>query len=236
MKYSVVVPAHNEGKNLKKLIKSIHKELLRDTNNFEIIIVNDNSRDNSAKVLQELKKEIKQLKPINRQGKKGVGYTIRSGFSKAKGEYIITMDGDLSHDPRELPRFLKAIKKTDFVCGSRYIEQGRADMSLSRKIISGIFNFVFRGLIGLPVKDFTSGYRIFKKEIIDNIKLNSTGFGVYIEIPIKASLLGYEFSEVPISYHRRSTGKSNLSYVKQGPEYLKVAVKGLTQKCHKIFK
>ena len=230
MYYSVVVPAHNEAKNLERLVVGLRRELKKTKKPFEIIVVNDNSTDNTVEVLKKLKKRVKQLRAIHRTKDKGVGNTIRQGLNKVKGNFIITLDGDLSHNPKELPRFLKAIKKCDMVCGSRYTKYGKADMNLSRLLISGLFNSIFRKIFGLPVKDFTSGYRIYKREVIDNTKYKSSGFGIYIEIPLKAHLLGYKLKEVPITYKRRSTGKSKLSYLKQGPDYLRVVFDIIKQK------
>ncbi|MEK6984016.1 MAG: glycosyltransferase [Nanoarchaeota archaeon] len=225
--YSVVIPAHNESKNLAKLLDKAYKTLKNTNEKFEIIVVNDNSTDNSKKTLENLKKRIKQLKVITRTTDPGVGYAIREGLSNVKGEVTITMDGDLSHDPAEIPKLLKFLKDFDMVCGSRYAKGGSADMALSRIIVSGLFNLIFRNLVGIPIKDFTSGFRVCKTRVIKNIKLNSKTFGIYIEISLKAYLAGFKLTEIPITYHKRVFGKSNLNYFRQGPEYLKVAFEAL---------
>ena len=100
--HSLVIPAHNEAKNLPKLLVKARSVLKKTKKKFEIILVNDNSTDNTIKVLEKLKNKIKELRIVNRKTNPGVGYAIREGLSKAKGDVIITMDGDLSHD---LPRF-----------------------------------------------------------------------------------------------------------------------------------
>jgi len=231
--YSLVIPAHNESKNLSKLLKTAIVVFKKLGKKFEIIVVNDNSTDNSWNVLQDLKKEIRQLRVINRTTKPGVGYAIREGLYNAKGDIIITMDGDLSHDPKEIPNFLKLLNSYDMVCGSRYIQGGKASMAKSRILISGLFNIIFRSLIGVPVRDFTSGFRVYRSEVIKKIKLISKTFGIYIEIPIKAHLAGFKLTEIPIIYHKREFGKSNLNYFNQGPEYLKVVFSALKYKITK---
>jgi glycosyltransferase involved in cell wall biosynthesis len=223
--YSVVVPAHNERGNLEELVGRLEGVLKREKKSFEIIIVNDNSTDDSLNVLLGLKKKFKELRFIDRTTNPGVGNTKREGFAAARGEFIITMDGDLSHDPYELPRLIALKEWNDIVCGSRYVASGRAHMNLSRKIISSSFNIIFRMLIGIKIRDFTSGYRIIKRRVLETIKLESEGFGIYIEIPLKAHIYGFRLTEVPITYHKRMTGTSNLSYLKQGPEYIKVGLK-----------
>jgi len=230
VEYSVVVPAYNEGENLKTLVPNLVKALKPFKKEFEIIIVNDNSKDNSFEVLTQLQKKYRQLKPIHRTKNEGVGIVIRQGLAAAKGNVIITLDGDNSHDPAQIPEFLNALKIYDMVCGSRYVEGGSAKLGIMRKAISGVFNLIFRNVIGLQIRDFTSGYRAYKRQIIDTIHLTGTGFGTYIEIPIKATLAGFKLGEVPIHYERRRHGESNLNYRKHGPEYVKIAVKAVIQK------
>lgn len=228
--YSIVAPAHNEAPNFPVLIASMDRVMASFQSPYEIIIVNDNSRDSSKDVLENLKKEFPSLAPIHRNSNPGVGNAIRAGLAQAQGEIIITLDSDLSHDPNEIPRLLEGLKTHDMVCGSRYMQGGKADMDLSRIVISGMFNLVFRGLLGLPVRDFTSGFRVYKRSIIETIQLKGEQFGIYIEIPIKANFAGFRITERAITYNKRAHGKTKLSYFKQGPEYLKVAIEALTIK------
>lgn len=229
--YSVVTPARNESPNLPILVKGVDEILKTLGAAYEIIVVNDNSRDDSAQVLEDLTKSFPALRPIHRLSNPGVGSTIREGLSNAQGEVIITLDSDLSHNPQEIPSLLKELDHYDMVCGSRYMEGGRADMNLSRTIISGTFNVIFRRILGVPVKDFTSGFRVYKRTVIDTIELKGKQFGVYIEIPLKSHLAGFKLTERPITYHKRQFGTTQLSYLKQGPEYLKVALEALLIKC-----
>lgn len=231
MEYSAISPCHNEAKNIPGLVQGLMQQLKKTGKSFEIIIVNDNSTDNSEKVLEELKKKFKELKPLNRHSNPGVGNALKEGFSNAKGKYLITLDGDLSHDPEDLPKLLEGIKDCDLVAGSRLIEKGKADMPLSRKIISKTFNFMFRKVLGIKIRDFTSGYRVIRKKLLEEISpLESKGFGIFIEIPIKASRKKFKFKEVPIYYKKRFAGESNLGYFRQGPEYVKVGLKALEQR------
>jgi glycosyltransferase involved in cell wall biosynthesis len=225
--YSSVTPAKNEAKNLPELIERLDAVFKKLGEPYEIIVVNDNSTDDSKAVLESLRLRFPALKPIHRPAYPGVGNAIKEGLSAAKGNIIVTLDGDLSHDPAEIPALLKGLDTHDFVCGSRYIAGGKADMNFSRIILSGTFNFIFRTLIGLPVKDFSSGFRVYKRTVIEAIRLNGSQFGVYIEIPIKAHLAGFKLTERPITYHQRKFGTTQLNYLKQGPEYIKVALDAL---------
>jgi len=118
MRYSLVIPAHNESENLVRLLKSACSVLQKTNEKFEIIAVNDNSTDDSLEMLKSLKRQIKEIVIVNRTKNPGVGYAIREGLGNAKGSVIITMDGDLSHDPSEIPKFLGLLNGYDMVCGS----------------------------------------------------------------------------------------------------------------------
>ena len=224
---SIIVPMKNEAKNCEPLAKAISETAKRNRWPIEAILVNDASTDNTKEVLEKLAKKYRFIKPIHRKPPSGPGRALRDGFMSAKGDVIVTMDGDLSHDPKEMPKLIAKLKDADIVCGSRSVEGGKAQMQKSRVIISGLYKFIFRTLIGIPVKDFTSGYRAYRKEAIDSLKLDAKMFGIYVEIPIKAHIKGFKFAEVPITYHKRIHGKTNLNYLKQGPEYTKYALAGL---------
>ena len=225
--YSVVTPARNEAQNLPQLVEALDAALRPLGAPYEIIIVNDNSTDDSKAVLEGLRSRSTALRPIHRASYPGVGNAIREGLNNAQGQTIITLDADLSHDPGEIPSLLEGLKDHDMVCGSRYMSGGKAHMGISRVIISGASNMLFRTVLGLPVKDFTSGFRVYKRAVIDTIALKGSQFGVYIEIPIKAHLAGFKLTERPITYHKRKFGTTHLNYIKQVPEYLNVALEGL---------
>ena len=227
MRYSVVIPAHNEMENLEKLVPFIWSVLKGVSNSFEIIVVDDNSTDDTENALNSMKRKYPELKPIYRKSDKGVGNTIRRGFKEASGDYIITLDGDLSHDPKEIPKFIAAIEDCDLVCGSRYVKGGKAEITMVRSLISKTFNLIFRLVLGVPIRDFTSGYRILRKHVVKSMDLKSHHFGIYIEIPIKANKMSFRLKEIPVHYHPRFKGVSKLRYIKQGPEYLKVIIDNL---------
>ena len=224
---SIVIPMKNEEKNCSILVKSVMKTVKKNRWNAEVIIVDDASTDKTGNVLDKIAKHEKSVKVIHRSPPSGPGRALRKGFAAAKGDVIVTMDGDLSHDPSEMPRLVAMLKDADIVCGSRNVKGGKADMQKSRIIISSVYNFLFRKLIGIPVKDFTSGYRAYKSSAIKSLNLDAKMFGIYVEIPIKACIKGLKLAEIPIHYHKRLYGRTNLSYLNQGMEYLKYAIWGV---------
>ena len=218
MDLSIVIPAYNEAANLPLLIKRITESVPKGLK-YEIIVVNDNSTDNTLEVLKKLEKKYKVLKHIDKKAERGVGTTIALGIRNAKGKFIITMDADLSHNPKYIHQFLEKIKECDMVIGSRYTEKGGMENTLLRKIVSRGFTLYAR-LMGLKVKDATSGYRIFRSEIFKDYEFKSKGFDIHIEIPMVANIKGYKIKEIPIVYEKRFKGKSKLKYAREGPRYV----------------
>jgi len=220
---SIVIPMHNEEKNIDWLLKEIINVLKKMGLKFEIIPVNDVSIDDTGKIINNWSRKYSFIKPIHRKGERGVGRALKSGFKKASGDVIVTMDGDFSHDPKEIPILLKKMENTnaDLILGSRYIEQGEIHHKLSRKIISKGFNLFAKFLIGIDVNDLTTGFRAHKKKLLADLDLKSDGFDIHVEIPIKAFKKGYKIREVPIHYLRRKYGKSKLKYTKVWFSYIK---------------
>jgi glycosyltransferase involved in cell wall biosynthesis len=218
---SVIIPAHNESNNLKELVPKIHSVLKKQRLKHEIIVVNDNSTDNSSEILSNL-----DVICIDRHDNKpGVGRNYRAALKIAKGGIIVFMDGDFSHNPEEIPLLLNPIfHGVDFVQGSRYMKShdGTIGMKIGRKFMSKLFNLLIRIMLGIQMSDYTSGFRAIRKNVLDKIELESNYFDVYVEIPIKLCLIGARVEEVPFNYNPRLYGKSNLNYLKMGPKYLRV--------------
>jgi len=233
MKVAVVVPAHNEEENIEKLVNDIDNVLRQLKIQNQIVIVDDNSNDNTATILKELSKKMTNLTPVYRyDGVCGVGLTLREGIKAAKNnDVIVTMDGDFSHDPKEIPKLIQGIKNgADLVIGSRYMKGGRADMPRSRIIISGLYNVLSKLFLQTFVNDLTTGFRAMKQKAIEKVELKSEGFEIHPEIHLKIYKEGFKVIEVPIHYHRRGGGTSKLRYFKVGPGYLRVVFRQLLGK------
>jgi len=232
MKCSIVIPMRNENGNVVELINQIKKNLGKIS--FEIIAVNDGSTDNTKEILEECKKRYSFLKIIHRkrQNRVTVGEALRDGFKLAEGDIIVTMDGDLTQDPRYIPLMIKKLieSKSDVVIASRFMKGGSMSKEYGSKYFTKAYNLAARILLGIKVKDFTHGFKVFRSKVLKSIRLTSPGFSIYAEIPIKAHLKGFKLAEIPIHYKLRETGSSKLRYANVCLGYSKFIVLGALER------
>lgn len=219
MELSVVIPALNEADNLAKLLPQLHAVLSSLGIEYEIIVVDNNSSDATAEVCAaEGAILIQQTEP-------GYGGALRAGFEHASGQYILTMDADLSHVPDFIPAMWNRRADAELVIASRYVEGGSADMPLYREILSIILNVVYTKLLSLPLKDISSGFRLYRTSALTDLDLRSNDFDAQEEILIKCYARGYKIIEVPFRYMPRVTGKSKVKLLRFGVSYLKTLIR-----------
>ena len=218
--FTICMPTYNEKENIDKLIPILLE--IFDKNNLEgsILVIDDNSPDGTAEVVKEWKNKDSRVNLLLRKEKEGLGKAYIAGFQEAfktNPDLIFEMDADHSHDPQVIPAMVKLLidEEKDFVVGSRKIKGGgNPDWPISRKIISSGANFYTRTLLRLKVHDVTSGYRVFRSELLKKIKLDeidSSGYAFQIEMAyIVEKLLKAQVGEVPIVFYDRKVGKSKL--------------------------
>ena len=201
---SIIVPCYNEEKTIKKIVKKILEFNLYEK---EIIIVDDCSTDNSREIIKFLAQENKVIKNIFSEKNLGKGGAIKKGIKEAVGDIILIQDADLEYDPKDYPILLKPFAETDadIVYGSRFLggEYVRLHFFwhyLANKLLTLATNVV----TNLNMSDMETGYKVFKKEVIQSIELKERSFGIEPEITIKLALKKFIFYEVPISYRGRS--------------------------------
>ena len=223
MKTIVVVPTYNEKDNIVQLIRKI---LLH---NVDILVVDDNSPDGTWKLVEEISKKEKRVKLHKRIGERGRGTAGIAGFKDAlKQGYdcIIEMDADFSHNPDDIPRLLDAIRNADIVLGSRLVKEGRQiGRSSYRKLLTSFANNYIRTILGMKIKDCNSGYRCFRKKVLEGINLDSIkakGPDIVQEILYKAYLKGFKIIEIPIVFTEREKGSSKLGMKHHLMGYTKV--------------
>src|ERR1700694_1540960 len=215
---SLVLPALNEGENLDRVLPELKKALVALGPTYEIIVVDGGSSDNTHEVVR------KHGARLVRQKLPGFGGAYRAGFEQARGEYVITLDADGSHDPRFLKDLWAARGDGDVVIASRYVEGGAADMPATRRVMSRILNITFGRGLSLPVRDLSSGYRLYRGAILRELELMATDFDVLEEILIRALAAGYRVHEVPFQYQARVAGRSHAKLARFAISYLRTFV------------
>lgn len=212
----IIIPTYNEKENIKKLIKSIYEV----KNDLHILIVDDNSPDGTAGIVEDLisTQYQEKLHLLQRKGKLGLGTAYIAGFKwglKRDYDYIFEMDGDFSHNPKYLPDFLNNLEDYDLVLGSRYVDGGGIkNWGFLRKFISRGGSLYAKLILGLPFNDLTGGYKGFSREVLEDIDLDnikSNGYSFQIELTYRAYLKNYRIKEIPIVFEDRTLGKSKMS-------------------------
>jgi len=222
---SVIIPTLNEGDNIENLVDQINQGLDYGGINHETIVVDDNSSDGTPFIVNNLCSKNPQNKLISINEKRGIGSAISEGFLKSKGNIIVTMDADFSHPPESVISLIKAIGDGDVVVGSRYMNGGKMNGPLTRRILSQILNRILNLILGLKVHDCTGGFIALRRDVLNSIgeiKAKSGDFS--FEIIYKAKQAGFTITEIPFVYHWRTKGKTKTNIFKFGFNYLRSAI------------
>jgi len=219
----VVIPTYNERENIGPLLREIFELDVE----LHVLIVDDDSPDGTGQIAEGLKALYPRLEVMHRYRERGRGKAGIAGFQRALAlgaDYIIEMDADFSHHPRYIPLMLKEIEDCDVVIGSRAVAGG-ADIgrSLLRVWITRMANLYIRWLFDLQIRDCTSGYRCFRRKVLETIplaSLRSTGPSIVEEILYYCHRYGFQIREIPIIFTERRKGKSSLTLVKLWQTYL----------------
>ncbi|MDZ7722681.1 MAG: polyprenol monophosphomannose synthase [candidate division KSB1 bacterium] len=215
MKSLVIIPTYNESENILKIIEAILRQKI---DGLDVLVIDDNSPDGTGGIVEEIAGPQSRVKLIKRPTKSGLGTAYVRGFKYALEhgyDRVIEMDADFSHDPAELSNLLKASQTYDIVLGSRYIHGVNVvNWPLSRLILSMGASLYTKLVTGLPVKDCTSGFKCFRREVLQNLNLDqvqSDGYSFQIELNFKAWKKGFTLGEVPIIFIDRRAGTSKMS-------------------------
>ncbi len=203
---SIVIPVLNEARHISLLIKRI-QEVFSGIKGWdiEIICVDGGSKDETARIAKESGAN------VFIQENHGFGQAIYEGFRHAKGDFIVTMDADFSHPPEFIPEMLKHIRDADIIIASRYIPGGGSNVRLLRSCASKFLCWLFRVGLSMPLRDSTSGFKIYKREAVESLEIRSREFEVQPEIAIHAYAQGWKIKEIPLFYKARQIGKSHIS-------------------------
>ncbi len=208
MAVSIVIPTYNEAKNLPLLLEEIFMYLKQASIEAEVVIVDDNSPDGTGDIAEELKRTY-PLQVIHRTGKLGLGSAVRAGFKVARNPIIGVMDADLSHDPAILKELIHSLNDNDIVIGSRFNEGSTVEnWTIIRQIISKSGVWIACKLT--KVKDPLSGYFFLKKENLEKLELQTTGYKILLEILVK--MIDVKAKEVPYTFRMRKYSTSKLNF------------------------
>lgn len=215
MKILVIIPTYNESQNINKILAAIFEQNIE---NLHVLVVDDNSPDGTGEIVAEMKKENQRIHLLQREQKAGLGTAYVAGFKYALEngyDLILEMDADFSHDPKELKNLIHATEKYDVVLGSRYVDGiNVVHWPLVRLLLSIGASKYTRLITGLPVRDCTSGFKCFRRAVLEAIdldRIHSDGYSFQIEMNFKAWKKGFRIGEIPIIFIDRAAGSSKMS-------------------------
>lgn len=199
---SVFFPCYNEEYNIKKIVDSADDFLPSIACDYEIIVVDDGSEDETANVVRSLLKEKPHVRLISHETNRGYGAALRSGFRNSTKDYIFFTDGDNQFDIRDLTHFLPWIREFDIIAGYRIKRQD----NFMRTINAWCFQNFVRLLFGLRIRDLNCAFKLFKREVIENVAMASEGAFINAEILVGAMRKGYTIKEIGVAHYPRKWG------------------------------
>ncbi len=203
--YSVVIPLKNEESNIAALIEELEPVMHQMKHAWELICVDDGSTDATASILSALQVQKEYLHIISFKKNYGQSSAFDAGFKAAKGDFIITLDGDRQNDPKDIPRLIELIANCDLVCG---IRSQRKD-TLSKRITSRLANFIRSRLCDDGVQDTGCSLKVYRKQCFEKIKLFD---GLHRFLPALFKMEGFRIQQIPVNHRERTQGKSNYNF------------------------
>jgi len=216
---SIVIPALNERENLERLIPAV-QDVVRELGiASEIVVVDGPSTDGTAEAAERLGAK------VVRQRERGYGGALIEGFATAVAPHVLAMDGDLSHPANFIRDLWARREEGELVIASRYVPGGGATAHAFRRVLSVILNLVYRIVLRLPIRDLSSGFRLYRREALARLQIESRDFDVQEEILVRGIQHGWRIVEVPFWYMPREAGSSHVRLMQFGWAYLKTLVK-----------
>jgi dolichol-phosphate mannosyltransferase len=230
---SVVIPAHNESESLDETVSTLVNALDSSGIKHEILIVNDNSTDNSSAVLAELASRFATVRSIDNRPPNGFGFAVRAGLDAFRGDAVAIVMADGSDSPADLVECYRILGEGyDCVFGSRFIAGGKViDYPVHKLLLNRMANTLIRVLFRQRFNDFTNAFKMYRRAVIAGVQpILSHHFNLTVELPLKALIRGYSFAVVPISWQNRKAGISKLNIREMGSRYLFIVLYCLIEK------
>ena len=207
---AVVIPVLNEQENLELLLPSLRQVIDELGLAAEILVVDGGSTDGSQRAAEQ------QGARVISQQERGFGRALLAGFAASTAPFVVTMDADLSHQPLFLKDLWRERGEAELVIASRYVEGGRADMGLVRHLSSYVLNRTYSRVLGLRLRDLSSGFRMYRRNILTSLDLQARDFDAQGEILMKLHVQGCRIKEVPFHYRVRNSGRSHAKLLRFG--------------------
>lgn len=223
MKISVVIPAHNEESCLYGTVSHIVDTLQQESIQHEIVIVDDNSTDETLAVCQHLAQVFESVRYVTNQPPNGFGFAVRCGLAEFEGDAVAIVMADASDDPKDLVAGYRQIQQGyDCVFGSRFIRGGLViDYPRHKLFINRLANWFVKTIFGLKYNDVTNAFKIYRRDVIEGVQpILSHHFNLTVELPLKAIVRGFSYKVIPIRWYNRKTGISKLKIKEMGSRYL----------------
>jgi dolichol-phosphate mannosyltransferase len=221
--FSIVIPARDEEGCIASTVEHLHLELCLNGIVHEIIVVDDGSTDGTWDSLQELRKHITELKPVQNHGPHGFGRAITKGLDAITGNAVVIMMADESDDPRDVVRYWNKLQEGhDCVFGSRFVKGGGViDYPKVKFFVNRLANLFVKILFRHGLNDTTNAFKAYRREVIEGIRpILSPHFNITVELPLKAIVRGYSYSIIPTTWRNRRTGVAKLKIKEMGSRYL----------------
>jgi len=233
MNFSVVIPAHNEENSIEEVIRCLEQGV---KGNYEILVVDDHSSDKTVQIVKKLASEYNNISLVPNKEEAGFANAIRTGFSNARTDIVVPVMADLCDDPNIINKMYEKLLEEgfDIVCGSRYMKDGKKiGGPLLKSLFSKFYGISLYFLLGIPTHDIANAFKMYRKEVIDAILLESKGFEILVELPLKAFFLGYRITELPTIWRDRKEGRSKFRLFQQGLRYFRFYIWALKKKLDK---
>lgn len=220
--FSVVIPAHNEEESLPPTVQAIYETFRRAGVPHEIVVVDDGSKDRTWAVLQELKRTVPTLAPVQNLGLHGFGRAVIYGLNHMKGDACVIMMADASDSPDDAVQYWRLLNEGwDCVLGSRFIKGAEVhDYPTVKLWVNRLANFLVRIGFHIALNDTTNAFKAYRRTVIDGCRpFLSPHFNLTVEIPLKAIVRGYTWTVIPISWRNRKFGEAKLKIQEMGSRY-----------------
>lgn len=224
MKLSVVIPAHNEEGCIESTVRALVERLTAEHIEHEVLVVNDNSSDQTEAILARLSHELGGVRYVNNVPPHGFGFAVRKGLESFTGDAVAIYMADASDRPEDLVRYWRTLQdeQVDCVFGTRFARGARVvDYPRHKLLLNRMANTFIQVLFGLRYNDTTNAFKLYRREVIDGLRpLLSHHFNLTVELPLKAIVRGFSYAVVPNDWINRKTGVSKLKIKEMGSRYL----------------